>query len=293
VGENVTGSDSRIDPLTGETTVFVGARQHRPNLDPGRCALCPGGLEAPEPFEVSWFPNRWPPLPDGRAEVLIFSPDHDASLATLGPAGVERVLRLCAERTASQGARPDVAYVLIFENRGADVGATVAHPHGQLYAFGDVPPVPLRELDGTGPCPLCADPPAALVVVEDAGWRAWVPEAAVYPYELRIAPVAHVPDLPAAEADGLGGAATVMSAALAAVDALLGAPVPSMLWIHQRPTDGAAWPLAHLHVHVAPRWRAPGVARFVAAGELGSGVWFNPVTPEDAARALRAHLPLP
>jgi UDPglucose--hexose-1-phosphate uridylyltransferase len=61
-----------------------------------------------------------------------------------------------------------------------------------------------------------------------------------------------------------------------------------MLWIHQRPCDGGEWPAAHVHVHVAPLLRAPGTPRFVAAGELGSGVWFNPVVPGDAAAALRA-----
>ena len=199
---------------------------------------------------MRWFVNRWPPLPDGRAEILLWSPDHSASLASLGAAGVLRVLELWASRTTAQAARPDVAYVLIFENRLPAAGATVDHPHGQLFGFADVPPVARRELAHPGPCALCAGPPESLVVASSGGWRAWVAEAAIYPYELRIAPVEHVPDLPAA--GSLAGAAAVMSSALAAVDRLLEGPVPWMLWVHQRPTDGGAWPTAHLHVHVAP-----------------------------------------
>ena len=65
------------------------------------------------------------------------------------------------------------------------------------------------------------------------------------------------------------------------------APMPYMLWWHQRPTDGGAWPNAHVHAHVAPLLRSPGTPRFVAAGELGSGVFFNPVDPAAAAEALR------
>jgi len=80
-----------------------------------------------------------------------------------------------------------------------------------------------------------------------------------------------------------------MSSALAALDRLLERPEPWMLWVHQRPTDGGAWPTAHLHVHVSPLWRALGVTRYDGAGEIGSGVWFNPITPEDAAAQLRAH----
>ena len=74
---------------------------------------------------------------------------------------------------------------------------------------------------------------------------------------------------------------------LARFDRLFGAPAPYMLWIHQRPFDGGRWAGAKLHVEIVCPWRATGVMRYVAAGELGSGVFFNPVAPEDAARALR------
>ena len=76
--------------------------------------------------------------------------------------------------------------------------------------------------------------------------------------------------------------------ALGRLDRLFDAPMPYMLWFHQRPTDGGRWPTAHLHVHVAPLYRSPGTQRYVAAGELGSGMFFNPVDPVDAAAALRA-----
>ena len=285
-GPAPTEPEVRVDGLAGIETVVVPDRQHRP-LAPGACPFCLGGLEAPRPYRTRWFPNRWPPLPGGKAEILLFSPDHQASLGSLGVDGVSAVLELWAERTEAQGWSPDVDYVLLFENRGAEVGATVAHPHGQLYAFAGIPPVPRRELD-TGPdCPLCLPPDPALVVLEDQAWQAWVPAAASYPYELRIAPRAHAPDVGGAAAT-FPSAAAVIGGALAALDRVMGGPAPYMLWVHQRPTDGGAWPSAHLHLHVAPTWRAPGVPRFVAAGELGSGVFFNPVRPEDAAAALRS-----
>jgi len=279
--------DVRTDPLTGVPAVIVARRQERPLLPAHGCPFCPGGLEAPEPYLTHWFPNRWPPLPDGRAEVLLFAPEHDASLGSMGLAGVTRVLDLWAERSVAQGARADVAYVLVFENRGPEVGATIAHPHGQLYAFSAVPPAPLAELVRPGSCPLCQAPPQDLVLAHSGGWRAWVPEAAGWPYELCVAPLGHTPDLAAARAT-FPGAAAVLTTALRALDDLWDAPMPYMLWVHQRPTDGGLWPAAHVHVHIAPLLRTPGVQRFVAAGELGSGVFFNPVEPEDAAAALRA-----
>jgi UDPglucose--hexose-1-phosphate uridylyltransferase len=243
-----------------------------------------GGLEAPEPYDVFAFPNRWPAMPDGRCEVVLYSPDHEATFWSLGTAGARKVVDLWAARTAALGARPDVAYVMPFENRGPEVGATISHPHGQIYAFDAVPPVPARELAASA-CVVCGT--AGHLVHEVGGWRTVVPDAARYPFELLVAPVAHRPDLPGLDGTERDGMAAALVDALARLDRLFLAPMPYMLWVHQRPTDGGDWPGAHLHVEVAPHYRAPGTQRFVAAGELGSGVWFNPLEPAEAAAALR------
>jgi UDPglucose--hexose-1-phosphate uridylyltransferase len=274
----------RTDPLTGRTVVVVGSRQARPNLPPDGCPFCPGGLEAPEPYDVRWFPNRWPPMEEGRCEVVLYTPVHDATFASLGIEGASRVVRLWADRTEALGARPDIAYVLVFENRGPAVGATIAHPHGQIYGFGAVPDAARVELER--PDPLGADVPADLLVARRGTWRAWTPAASSYPYELVVAPEDAIADLPSARATATD-LATVLVDVLGRLDRLFDAPMPYMLWIHQRPTDGTAWPDTRAHVHIAPAWRAPGTLRFVAAGELGSGVYFNPVVPEAAADALR------
>ena len=89
---------------------------------------------------------------------------------------------------------------------------------------------------------------------------------------------------PACDRDGL---AALLVDVLARLDQLFDAPMPYMLWVHQRPTDGGDWPDARLHVHIAPLLRSPGTQRYVAAGELGAGVYFNPVVPADAAATLR------
>jgi UDPglucose--hexose-1-phosphate uridylyltransferase len=114
-----------------------------------------------------------------------------------------------------------------------------------------------------------------------------VPEAPTFPYALVLSPVAAVPDLPSLDDAGRDGLARLLVDVLARLDRLFDAQTPYMLWIHQRPFDGGDWPGARLHVEIVSPWRAAGVARYVAAGELGSGVFFNPVAPEDAARALR------
>ncbi len=264
--------------------MIVGSRQGRPNLPETGCPFCPGGTEAPEPYDVRWFPNRWPAMPDSRCEVVLYTPEHDAEFWTLGQQGARRVVDLWADRTATLGARDDVDYVLVFENRGPEVGATIAHPHGQIYAYGSVPPEPLRELvDGVLDLPNPDDP---LVVSDSGDWVAWVPNAATWPFELRLAqrqPAGALTD-PECDRDGL---AALLVDVLARLDQLFDEPMPYMLWIHQRPTDGEAWSDARLHLHITPLLRSKGVQRFVAAAELGAGLYFNPVEPRDAAQRLR------
>jgi UDPglucose--hexose-1-phosphate uridylyltransferase len=280
---------TRVDELTGNVVVINANRQKRPNLPTTGCPFCPGGLESPEPYaSTRWFTNRWPQLPDGRAEVLLYSPEHDASFASLGIDGILQVIELWDERYRALGSRDDVQYVLEFENRGPEVGATIAHPHGQVYAFDSVPPFPLHELslatDAVADEITTLDP--ALVVAEAGDWLCWIPAAAVWPCELRIAPRTPHPDIPSARGSW-NDWATVMHDALSRLDRLFDSPMPYMLWIHQRPTDGGEWPNAHVHVHVTPILRAPGVQRFVASAEQGAGVYLNPVPPELAAENLR------
>lgn len=282
-----TTGDLRTDELTGVRTFVVDSRQDRPNLPSVGCPFCPGGLEAPDEYDVRWFTNRWPAMPNDRCEVVLYTSQHDATFWSLGVEGARKVVDLWAGRTAALGARPDVDYVLVFENRGAEVGATIAHPHGQIYAFDFVPDLPRKELLRGS---LLGEPGDRLV--SDApGWRAWVPEAPMFPYAVRLAPDRPVADLPSLDDAGRDGLATLLVDVLERLDRLFDAETPYMLWIHQRPFDAGDWPGARLHVEIVTPWRATGVPRYVAAGELGSGVYFNPVAPEAAAQALRDALP--
>lgn len=306
----MSGPELRFDPLTREWVMIVGDRQQRPNLPEDGCPFCIGGLEAPEPYHVRAFTNRWPALLPGDAitlavgeagaaptvpargasEVVLYTPDHDASLGTLSAAGIRAVVDLWAERTTALLARPEIEYVLVFENRGRDVGATIDHPHGQIYAFGFVPPVPRRELEvaATHGCPLCTLVPeeagdGARVVHEGAGWLAWVPAANPWPYGTVLAPRTHVAGLAALDDTGRDGLAAALEDVLTRYDRLFERPFPYMLWVHQQPDDEHA----HLHVHLAPPRRTAETLRYVAAAEVGSGTYSNPVVPEAAAQALR------
>jgi UDPglucose--hexose-1-phosphate uridylyltransferase len=185
-------SELRRDPVLGTVVHVVGARQARPNLPSDGCPFCVGGLEAPEPYDVGWFTNRWPAMGGDRCEVVLYTSDHDASFWSLGVEGAQRVVDLWADRTGELGRRHDVEYVLVFENRGPEVGATIAHPHGQIYAYDHVPSRQLRRLEA-GWVP---DPAPDRLVAEHDGWTATVPFAPTYPVALDVAPRRRLPDLP-------------------------------------------------------------------------------------------------
>jgi UDPglucose--hexose-1-phosphate uridylyltransferase len=278
----------RIDPWLGTVVQVVTSRQDRPNLPSVDCPFCPGGTEAraaAAPDAGPWtFVNRWPSMPDGRCEIVVYDADHDVPLSALGAAGVRAVVDVWAARSEALGRRDDVAYVLVFENRGEEVGATIAHPHGQIYAYDHVPVRP-RQLLAAGWRP-DADAGDRLVA-ELGGWRAWVPQAPVHPVAVTLAPTEQVPDLPALDDRGRDDMAALLHEVLLRLDALYATPLPFMLWINQCPADGERWPQAWLNVEIVSPWRAAGVARHIAAAELGGGELFLPVEPEHVAARLR------
>jgi UDPglucose--hexose-1-phosphate uridylyltransferase len=287
---DVTGHDLRCDLHDATVVHVVSARQGRPNLPTAHCPFCVGGLEAPEPYDVRWFVNRWPSMPGDRCEVLLYTSDHHATMSSLGVAGVRPVVDLWAHRTQVLGARGDVAYVLCFENRGAEVGATISHPHGQIYAYDHVP----TRLASTTAASWTPDgdrgpDPAQRMVAQVGTWSAWVPWAPVYPVELTLAPHVAVPDLVELDDASRDDLAALLVHVFTRLDALFDQPLPTMMWVAQAPRDhdGNAVKPWWCRVRIVSPWRDTGVQRFIAAAEVASGEFVNPVSPEDLARRLR------
>jgi UDPglucose--hexose-1-phosphate uridylyltransferase len=286
--------DRRRDPLTGEWRAYSTGRQDRTFLPaPDDCPLCPGH-ELPWPaFEVGVFDNRFPALGpgDGACEVVVYTDSHTATLPSLGFDRVRLLVDVWADRYALLGARPDIDYVFIFENRGEAVGVTMHHPHGQIYGYPFIPPVPLREL-AQPPCGVCrsvaAEADGPRVLVDAAGVVAYAPFAGRMPYEVHVTPRAHAPsllDLGPSERDDLAAALIEVTAAY---DRLFGFPLPYIMSMHQQPTDGGDWRAqSHLHIEFTPLQRRADRLKYLAGSEVGAGAFLVDVSPEDAADALR------
>jgi UDPglucose--hexose-1-phosphate uridylyltransferase len=295
----------RWDPLAGEWVVIAAARQDRTFLPPAdQCPLdpsAPGRLtEIPaSSYDVVVFENRFPSLrePLGRCEVVCFTSDHDASFAQLSPRRVRTVLEAWVDRTEVLGALPETRQVYCFENRGEEIGVTLHHPHGQIYAFGFVAPrveqmvTQAHRYEGGNLFDdlLAAELRAGTrIVVRNAHWVAFVPEAARWPYEVRIFPVARVPDLPALGEAAREAFGPLYLDVLRRFDGLFGRPAPYIAAWHQAPVqDQDARRQFAAHLQVLSIRRAPGKLKYLAGTESGMGVWINDIVPEEAAQRLR------
>jgi UDPglucose--hexose-1-phosphate uridylyltransferase len=236
----------------------------------------------------------------GRCEVVCFTSEHNASFAGLSPRRVRTVMEAWADRTATLSAMPGVEQIYCFENRGEEIGVTLHHPHGQIYAFPFVTPrtsqmvARSRAYTAQAGRNLFDD----LVAAEQAGgtrmvaanehWTAFVPPAARWPYEVLIFPTRRVPDLAALDNPARAAFGELYLDVLRRFDRLFGTPAPYIAAWHQAPvTDAEARRQFGLHLQVFTVRRAPGKLKYLAGTESGMAVWVNDIVPETAAQRLR------
>jgi len=325
-------TERRLDPTTGEWRMFASRRQDRTFLPPeDHCPLCPTRpacppTEIPLPtFDVVVFENRFPalvaspPPPDvatsalyrvepscGANEVIVYSDDHNLEVCDMGLAKIVRIVEVWADRYGALGSRDDVRYVLIFENRGEAMGVTLHHPHGQIYAYPEVPPRPRLELttasrylEETGACVFCDIVARELadgerIIAGNRDFLAFVPFAARFPYEVHVLAHRHAPSLLDLTDPERGALADLLKVVRVAYDRLFGFPLPYVMAMHQSPTDDGQWEaVSHLHLEFTPPHRTATKLKYLAGSELGGGAFINDTRPETTAATLRAVAPPP
>lgn len=327
-------SELRWDPAQREWTVIARHRQARTFQPPvSDCPLCPSRgtarTEIPESsYEVVTFENRFaafappevfpdpdplpaagarlPRYPDqmrtrpgrGRCEVMVFSDDHAGAFSALPASRVQTIIDAWAHRTSELIARPEIAYVYCFENRGDEIGVTLAHPHGQIYGFPFVPPRIEREGAAQrrhrrlrGSCLRCEMAAAEItdgrrIVARSAHWLCYVPFAARWPYEVRLVPRRHIALLSDLAPDERDELAEFYPRQLRRFDLLFGQPAPYIAGWEQAPSgpSGTGW---HLSASIFTIRRSADTLKYLAGSESGAAVWISDVAPEAAAAALR------
>ncbi len=319
-------SELRWHPLLEEWVAVAAHRQVRPIALGGKadttaaCPFCPGGAEGlTMDFEFLTLDNRFPsfqrggPLSGpvggaelgrrarsgGACEVVLYSKRHDTTLAQASREQVYRLVKVWTDRYRELAERPDVKYVYIFENKGAAVGVTLTHPHGQIYAFPFIPPRVRTELAAERRyrtrhrrCLLCDLVKGEIagrsrIVTLSRSFISYIPFFARYPYEVHIASrrhLGHLGQMTEAEQWDLAG---TLRTILRKYDRLWGISMPYIMLMHQTPTDGGRHPSHHFHIEFYPPHRTRDKIKFLAGCEAGAGTFINDTIPEAKAAELR------
>ena len=320
-------SELRWNPTTEEWIITATQRQDRtffppPDYNP-LAPTKPGGFPTEIPastYEIVVFENKFPslrrepPVPaiessdlepvlpaQGVCEVVCYTPQADTELARLPVEKIEQLIHVWADRFETLGAYPFVHYVYMFENKGREIGVTLAHPHGQIYAYPFIPPIPAKEIaaarkhrDNTGRHlydDIIADEKqdGRRVVTENAHFLAVVPFYARYPYEVHIiakGPKPAIVDFDDGEKRSL---AEIMKTVMVKYNNLFDKSMPYIMLMHQRPSDGSSadYDYYRFHIEFYPPYRTADKLKYLAGSEAGANVFINDTLPETTAQTLR------
>lgn len=312
----------RWHPLRGEWVTYAAFRQDRTFLPPPQYNPLAATVDAAAPtelpsgdYDIAVFDNRFPSLSleshdapgmeiptapaTGHCEVVVFTQDPQGALAGLPLEHIELLLKVWADRTERVAERGPIRYVMPFENRGAEVGVTLHHPHGQIYAYPFVPPVPARMLAqerswyaGKGRALLLdmardelADGRRVLYSGEHA--LAFVPPCARYPYEVWVMPSTPCASFAALDDAQRRDLARALKTVLLKYEGLWQRPFPYLMAWYQAPTDGQPHPETQLHAQFYPPYRTRERLKYLAGTELGAGMFAMDVLPEEKAAELQ------
>ena len=317
--------EMRLDPLSNEWVVIAAHRQGRIFLPPKElnplAPSRPGFLtEIPESdYEVVVFDNRspslrppainfdpphdpnfsTPPVPAaGKCEVVCFTSNYDSSFKDLSHTQIRTVLEAWRDRTHELSQLPYIQHIAPFENRGEEVGVTLNHPHGQIYAYSYIPPKTSRMLtvarnhfSQTGRVLLddiiareLAD--EVRIVAQNSEWVAYVPYASRYPFEIHLAPRRSVSDFVALDESASEALAPIAKEVLQRLDGVFGVTMPYIASWHQAPVHEGR-DVMRLHWQIQSVRRAPGKLKYLAGSESAFGAFMMDLKPEQSAQQLR------
>ena len=317
----------RQDPLTGEWISIAAARQDRAFLPPDEldplAPSSPGNpTEVPDDYDVAVFENKspafgpgpaapgedpetvlgelesiglgrsWPGF--GRCEVVCFGPQRTGSWADFPVSRARTVVAAWADRTAELSALPGVQQVYVFENRGKEIGVTLHHPHGQIYAYPYVTPRTRNLLAAIGSYGrglmgdiLAFEQKSERVLIAGEHFTAFVPFAARWPIEVHVLPHRHVPDFAATTPAERDEIAVLYRRILRGIDRLYDTPTPYIAAWHQAPVHRGRDEVRLMLQVTSPR-RAAGKLKYRAGSETGMGAFIGDIEPEATAARLRA-----
>ncbi len=307
----------RYNPITDEWIIVSSETQKRPVLpDKEACPLCPGVLEMKHDYDLTAFDNRYPALkldpppiienmnnifknaPSfGKCEVIMYTSDHYTALPRMPINQIEKLIYVWEDRTRDLMKYDKIKYIFPFENRGKEVGASQIHPHGQLYAFPFIPKRIQAMIDAkdryksaNGKCVICDiinfESKTQDVIYENETFIAIVPYFARFPYEVHIYSKRHLSLFTQMSTREKFDLAVTLKVVTSKYDSIFDHEFPYMMEIFQSPVNPIMDDF-HFHIEFNPPKRDKINVKWMASVETGTWTFINPLTPLDAASALR------
>ncbi|KLO24590.1 MULTISPECIES: galactose-1-phosphate uridylyltransferase [unclassified Marinitoga] len=310
--------ERRYNPITDEWVMISSSRQKRPNLPKNSCPICPGALELPAEYDLVSFENRFPALKkdapeienkskvlikeksQGFCEVIVYTKEHNSELSKMSIKQIEKLINMWADRTLTLSKYDFIKYIFIFENKGKEVGATLPHPHGQLYAFPFLPPRIKAKMQSMKKwyvekktCTICEIIKEEIkinerIIYDTENFIALVPFYARYPYEVHIYPKRHIETIYELSNKEKKEFALVLKVITNKYNKLFDTPFPYMMMFFQKPFNiNKSTHFFHFHVEFISPMRGPNLIKWIASVESGTWAFINPVDPEKAAEQLK------
>lgn len=312
-------AELRYNPLLRDWVMVASNRQNRPHMPKGYCPFCPGSGKVPEHYDVHMYENDFPalspnpPEPDpvqtelykaeksfGKCEVILYSPDHHKTLPELPLDHIGKLIDLWEERFVELSKDERHQYVMIFENRGEECGVTMPHPHGQIYAYSQMPLKLKTELEScrlhheeNGTCLICDMNRNEVefqqrIVIENEHFLCYLPYFTDFPYGVFIVSKRHLTAITDFTMEEKRSLASILKDTTGAMDQLFDRLFPYMMVIHQRPVNGDnVEPYYHFHIEFYPPLRDKDKIKWYASSEMGAWAAANPMAVEDTAPKMR------
>lgn len=312
-------AELRWHPLIKDWVMIASHRQNRPQLPKDWCPFCPGSGKVPDSYEVYKYDNDFPalsqdpPVPDdiptdlyktreayGKCEVILYSPQHTASLNELSVEHITKLVDLWIERFIEMKKDEKIKYIFIFENRGELVGVTMPHPHGQIYGYSYIPKKLELELDACREhydahkscliCDMLADEAkyGERVIFQNEDFLVFLPFFTEYPYGMYIVSKTHKQNITQFDGREKYNLARALKETTGTLDALFGFHFPYMMCMHQEPVNsGDVSAYCHFHIEFFPPMRTADKQKFNASSETGAWAHANTTKPEEKAIELR------
>lgn len=235
----------------------------------------------------------------GICEVVCYTSKHDLFLEDMPVKKIGNLIKVWQDRYFNLGDKSFIKYVLIFENKGKEIGVTLSHPHGQIYAFPYIPPVVLEELKSSKKfyrknkrCLHCAIVGEELkdkrrIVIKNKDFVAFIPFYAAWPYEVHIYCLRHLQSLCELKEKEINSLSMIIKELISRYNKLFNFRMPYVMVIHQKPTDGKNYDYYHFHFEFYPPYRTKNKLKYMAGCELGAGTFINDTLPEEKAAELR------